>query len=149
MSFDNDRRLHAEDGKAVEYSDGWGTYAWHGVNIPGEWIDDKSKLDAKTALTWPNIEQRRVALNDIVGWNRVLRELNAKVIDDDGDPEIGTLLEVQLPDLSVPTKILRARCGTGREFSIPVPPHVTTALEANAGSYRFRVGEFSKPEVRT
>ena len=140
--------MHCEDGFAVQYSDGWGVHAWHGVRIPSEWIEDKPSLSAKTALTWENIEQRRAAL-EIVGWHHVLRELQAKVIEEDGDPEIGTLLEVRLPDLDRPTKILRARCGTGREFAMPVPPHVTTALEANAGSYRFRVGEFSKPEVRT
>ena len=148
ISKDDQTRLHSETGPAVEFSDGYAIHAWHGTTIPREWIEDKANLSAKTALTWANIEQRRAAL-EIVGWHNVLRELNAKVIDEDGDPEIGTLLEVRLPDLDRPTKILRARCGTGREFAMPVPPHVTTALEANAGSYRFRVGEFSKPEVRT
>ena len=148
LKVDEQNRPHCENGPSHRWRDGWELYYWHGVRIPNNWIKDKSSLDAKTALTWENIEQRRAAL-EIVGWHNVLTELDAKVIDKDGDPEIGTLLEVQLPDLEVKTKILHAKCGTGREFAMPVPPHVTTALEANAGSYRFRVEDFNKPEIRT
>ena len=46
---------------------------------------------------WPNIEQRRAAC-EIVGWNRILAELDAKSLDKHPDPQIGELVEVSLPD---------------------------------------------------
>lgn len=34
LSLDADGRLHSATGKCVEYHDGWGFYAWHGVQVP-------------------------------------------------------------------------------------------------------------------
>jgi hypothetical protein len=142
----DDRNLpHCEDGPSHRWRDGWSLYHWHGVRIPDEWIEDKKSLSAKTALTWDNIEQRRAAC-EIVGWNRILKELNAKIIDKDV-PEIGTLLEVELPDFGR-ERFLRVRCGTNREFAIPVPKEVKTAMQANAWTYGLDPKQFS-PEVRT
>lgn len=148
VKFDNERRLHREDGLAVEYSDGWGTAAWHGTRIPKSWILDKKSLTAKTALTWENIEQRRAAC-EILGWVNVLDELNAKVINEDEDPEIGSLLEVEIPDIGK-ERFLKVQCGTGRTFALPVPPNMKTALQANAWTFGVDdVRDFLKPEVRT
>jgi hypothetical protein len=142
----DDRNLpHCEDGPSHKWRDGWSLYHWHGVRIPEEWIEDKKSLSPKKALTWKNIEQRRAAC-EIVGWNRILKELNAKVIDEDA-PEIGTLLEVELPD-SGNERFLRVRCATNREFAIPVPKEVKTAMQANAWTYGLDPKQF-RPEVRT
>lgn len=35
LSRDADGRLHSETGKCLEYRDGWGFHAWHGVYVPG------------------------------------------------------------------------------------------------------------------
>ncbi|WP_210249241.1 DUF6745 domain-containing protein, partial [Agrobacterium vitis] len=148
VTFDDQKRLHGETGKAVEYSDGWGVSAWHGTRIPDEWLANKSSITAKTALTWENIEQRRAAC-EIVGWAKILRELDAKVIDTDGDPLIGTLVEVRLPDLDRPARFCRVQCGTGREFAIGVPPEINTALQAQAWIIGVQPSEFIRPEVRT
>lgn len=148
VTFDDQKRLHGETGKAVEYSDGWGVSAWHGTRIPDEWLADKSSITAKTALTWENIEQRRAAC-EIVGWAKILRELDAKVIDTDGDPLIGTLVEVRLPDLDRPARFCRVKCGTGREFAVGVPPEIDTAIAAQAWMIGVQPAEFVRPEVRT
>ena len=37
---DDDGRLHHESSMAIEYSDGFGVWAWHGVLVP-EWIITK------------------------------------------------------------------------------------------------------------
>lgn len=34
LSRDERGRLHAEDGPAIQYPDGWGVWAWHGVRVP-------------------------------------------------------------------------------------------------------------------
>ena len=107
----------------------------------------KQSLTASVALTCENIEQRRAAC-EIIGWNKILDELDARVIDEDGDPEIGTLIEVDLPD-SGKERFLRVTCGTGRQFAIPVPRDCgDTAIAANSWTYGLTQHEY-KPEIRT
>jgi hypothetical protein len=98
------------------------------------------------ALTWPNIEQRR-CLAEIIGWKRVIEKLQPRVVDADADPEIGTLLEVDLPN-SPGEKFLKVLCGTKREFVLPVPPEMQSAAQANAWTWGLSKEEY-RPEVRT
>lgn len=146
LKVDDRNRPHSENGPFSEWSDGFGMYAWHGTRVPAEWLLHKEKLDPATALNHPNVEQRRAAA-EIVGWKKVLDTLKPKVIDKDKDPEIGTLLEVDLPD-SKGTRFLQVKCGTGRTFVLPVPSEMRTALEANAWTYNLEPGQL-KLEART
>lgn len=146
LKKDEQNRPHCEDGPSHRWRDGWSLYHWHGVRVPDEWIEDKASLDPKTALAWPNIEQRRAAC-EIVGWARITKELDAATLDEDDDPEIGTLFEAEIPD-SGKERFLQVRCGTGREFVIPVPREMKTALQANAWTYGLESYEY-KPEIRT
>ena len=108
---------------------------------------DKSFLTAKIALGQENTEKRRAAC-EIVGWAKILKDLNAKTINVDA-PQIGTLVEVDLPD-SGKEKFLRVMCGTGREFAIPVPREIETALQANLWTYGIDKADKSfLPEIRT
>lgn len=147
LRFDDQKRLHSEVGPAIEYADGFGVYSWHGVAIPKEWIMDKASLTAKTALTWANIEQRRAAC-EIVTWAKILKELKSVTIEKDEDPMIGELLEVDIPDIGK-EKFLRVLCATGREFALPVPPTMKTALEANAWTFDIDTDKLMELEVRT
>lgn len=114
--------------------------------MPKEWIVDKT-LTANAALTQPNLELRRSAC-EILGWARVLSDLNAKTINRDSDPEIGELIEVTLPD-GGPQRFIRVLCGTKREFAIPVPREMKTALEANAWTYDMPSNLLQLKEHRT
>lgn len=143
--FDDQERLHCEDGPAILYEDGTTVYSWHGVSVPEKWISEG--ITPKDALTCDNIEQRRAAC-EIVGWDSILDELDCEVIHEDGDPEIGTLVSVDIPDIGR-EKYLRVQCGTGRGFAIPVPPDMKTALEANAWTFGITMEELSQLEVRT
>lgn len=147
IKMDDDNRLHCENGPAILYADGFAVYSWHGTRIPADWIKNKSKLTPKIALTWENMEQRRAAC-EILGWVHILNELNAVTIDTDPDPQIGTLVEVDIPDIGK-EKFIRVLCGTGREFAIPVPPNMKTALEANAWTYDIDPNLLKTLEVRT
>lgn len=147
IKMDDENRLHNETGPAIEYADGYAIYSWHGVQIPDEWITDKDNLDPSIALTWENVEQRRCAA-EIIGWARVLEKLDCKVIDKDPDPEIGELLEVDIPEIGK-ERFLKVLCGTGRTFALPVPPEMKTALEAQSWTWGLDSGEFLKPEIRT
>ena len=145
---DAEGRLHGENGPSIAYPDGWSLHHWHGTAVPSEWIENRSSLTPQIALSWENVEQRRAAC-EMLGWNNILSALDAKIIDADADQEIGTLVEVSLPDAGR-EKFLRVRCGTGREFALPVPPEMNTALQANAWTYGFDdYKKFFKPEIRT
>jgi len=148
IKMDERNLLHSETGPSIHYRDGLSVYSWHGIRIPSDWIENKlSSLTPAIAITWPNIEQRRAAC-EILGWARILRELNSVVIDNDYDPQIGTLLEVDIPDIGK-EKFLKVLCGTGREFAIPVPPEMKTALEANAWTFNIDPNMLLDLEVRT
>jgi len=144
---DEQNRPHCETGPSCRWRDGWELFHWHGVRVPGEWIKDRKSLTAKIALTQENVELRRAAC-EILGWDKILRELKAKTIDADDDPEIGSLVEVSLPDAGK-ERFLRVRCGTGREFALPVPRNMKTALEAQAWTWGLDKKTFIKPEIRT
>ena len=145
IARDDQGRLHSQTGKAIEYRDGWGLSAWHGTVIPDEWLTPNT-LTPQMALTHSNIEQRRAAC-EILGWARILNELNARTIDANASEYIGSLVEVDLPN-SGPERFLRVRCGTGREFAIPVPREIKTAHQANAWTYGLDTNQLS-PEIRT
>ena len=73
--------------------------------------------------------------------------MNAKVIDKNPDEQIGTLLEVNIPD-SGKERFIKVKCGTGRTFAIPVDPNCKTALEGNASTYGLNSNDLNI-EVRT
>ena len=112
------------------------------------WIAEKS-LTPHVALGQNNIEMRRVAC-EILGWDAVLNDpsVASRTINKHPNPEIGHLIQVNLPGTVGRSNFLSVRCGTGRQFAIPVPPGIKTALEANAWTYGVAVDEY-QPEVRT
>jgi len=143
---DGANRPHKIDGPFCQWRDGVSLYRVRGIEVPSEWIEKRDEVDATLALTHPNIEQRR-ALCEILGWSKVLANLNPRTIDKDIDPEIGELIEVDLPDAGA-CRFLRVRCGTGREFVLAVPAEMQTARASNAWSYGLSPTQL-KVEVRT
>ena len=85
---------------------------------------------------------------EIVGWNRILKEINHEIVDRDSSPEIGELIQIRDHRVGWGEQFLRVQCGTGRWFAIPVPRDVRTAQEANAWTYGIDPDDFL-PEVRT
>lgn len=133
LSLDENNALHSETGPAIQWASGYGCYMWHGTDVPGEWIEDPDSVDPSLALNWGNIEERR-CLAEIIGWDKVVDQLDSKVVDKNPDPMIGTLIEVDLPD-SGKERFLRAFCATGVAVVLPVPSDVETAWQANAWTY--------------
>lgn len=153
--LDDEWRLHSLSGPVITYRDGWCAYAVRGTVVPAAWIKSPREIPIEAAFDWPNIEQRRIAA-ELIGWNRVIERLNPVIVDENPNPEIGTLLRITMPgDPSTPwlppeeQMFLRVRCGTGREFVLPVPPNMQTALQANAWTYDVPEDELLKLEVRT
>ena len=144
--IDERNRPHCANGPSHRWRDGWSLYHWHGVRVPAEWIENKASLTASAALGQTNAELRRAAC-EIIGWEKILASSNAKELDSDPDPEIGSLMEMTL--LGRREVFLRVRCGTGRTFAIPVPPETKTAMEAQAWTWGLDLPQFMRPEVRT
>ena len=145
VHWDNNTSLHNEHGPSISFRDGWKIYHWHGTIIPEEWIEKTPPAPHKL-LKWKNIEQRRAGC-EIIGWKKILDILNARIIHQDKDPQIGTLLEADIPDSGV-ERFLKVRCGTGRDFILPVPRDVQTARQANAWTYGLEENQL-KLEGRT
>ncbi len=146
IKFDEDKLTHCEDGLAIRYADNTGVAAWHGTTIPQEWIFDKSTITPEVLFQWDNVEQRRCAC-EILGWATVLDNLKATVINEDSDPTIGTLLEVDLPDSGKERFLVALDPNVAEKVGIPVPYEMTTALEANSWTYGIDKFDF-KPSFR-
>ena len=147
VARDEQNRPHCETGPFIAWRDGWALYAWHGTRVPADWIEHRKTLDPKIALTDESVERRRAAA-EMIGWNVILDALKPRVIEQDEDPLIGTLLEVDLPDAPA-SRFLRVQCGTNRIFALPVPREMKTALEANSWTFDVPQIDVKKLEVRT
>lgn len=124
--------LHSIDAPVIEYPDGFAIYAVNDVVVPAEWVQNKATLDPRLALDHPNVEQRAVA-GQLIGWDKVLKAVGAKVIDKDPNKYVGTLLEAVIAGVN--RRFLTVACPTGREMTLSVDPSLQTAAAANAWTY--------------
>jgi hypothetical protein len=132
-------RLHSATGKCVEYRDGWGFYAWHGVRVSEKVILTPERLNSEDFLAAPNVEVRRI-VQERMG-ERFVPALGGVVIDQ--GPR-GTLYEVSLP--GDPERVARyvqvQDASTSRGYFLRVPPTMQTAAEAVAWSFACTVEEY-------
>src|SRR5574342_296384 len=94
----------------------------------------------------PNAELRRVMIERI-GAEAYLRMANAKVVNRDVDPMIGTLYRCDLAD--GPVQILEVLDGThdgkkheAKRYHLFVPPDMTSALQANAWTWGLEAKDY-------
>ena len=82
LTRDSRGQLHNESRQAIEYPDGWGVWALHGVRVPKELVTtDWDALDvAYWVVKQSNAEIRREAVRKI-GIERVCQQLGARVLD--------------------------------------------------------------------
>lgn len=147
VKMDDEKRFHSEDGPSIHYLDDMKDYHWHGVQIDGKYMEDKSLLTPQIALAEPNAEVRR-AYCEMLGWSAIIDELGGKTIDDDGDPLHGKLVEVEIPNVGA-CRYLYVKCGTGRNFALEVPDDTPTVKHAQALIADIPYEEFEYPEIRT
>jgi hypothetical protein len=140
LSRDERDRLHSATGPCVQYSDGWGFWAWHGVRVPA-WVIERPVEEWARAdfFNEPNIEVRRV-IQERMG-ERFVWEIGARFVD---GGRRGTLYEVDLP--GDPDRVARyllvADPSTGRDYYLRVPPTVQTAEEAAAWTFGLNADEY-------
>jgi len=136
-------RLHSEDGMAIQYADGWGFYAWHGVSLGA--LGEKLIMAPETLTRedWssePNAEVRRV-IHERLGTEHFLALVGAKTIHCD---ECGELVEVELPH--DPERVARyvhvKDSSTERRYYLRVPPTIKRARQAVAWTFDIPEAEY-------
>ena len=144
LQRDDRGRLHATNGPAVAYPDGWAIYAIHGVRVP-EWIiTSPAKLTAQAVIQESNTEIRRVML-ERMGHEAFLAQAQAKPIHED---KRGQLFQIPLNN-DEPLMVVKVRNstpepdGSVKDYVLRVPPTVKTASEAVAWSFGLEVKEYA------
>jgi hypothetical protein len=82
FNHDENGRLHSTRQAAVEYRDGWGIYAYHGVVVPKRVIMEPETITVKEIREQANIEQRRVLI-DQYGIQNYIEDSGGQMIHKD------------------------------------------------------------------
>jgi hypothetical protein len=132
---DNIGRLHASDGPALCYPDGFALHAWHGMPIPAELIDRLAHLTHGRVANEPDPERRHVMLEHY-GYDRFLRETRAQRVATD---ECGVLWRLAFRD-DEPLVLVEVvdgsrQSGGTRTCWLRVPPQTRTAREGVAWTF--------------
>ncbi len=140
LALDSAGRLHSETGKCVEYRDGWGFYAWHGVRVQEKVILAPEQLNRGDFVTERNLEARRV-IQERMG-TRFVSALGGKLIDE--GPR-GRLYEMMAP-ADEPDPVARyvqvQDASTPRQYFLRVPPTIQTAAEAVAWTFSMSLEDY-------
>ncbi|WP_347593071.1 DUF6745 domain-containing protein [Acrocarpospora sp. B8E8] len=143
-------RLHAPDGPAIRYADGFEVHAWHGVEVPS-WVitdPDVQRIDRES-----NIEIRRCAIERI-GWPSYIEQARLWLLaaaPDPGNPGA----ELRLYDMRKDTRVLLAingsveRDGTRRQYGLTVPGYLPDPITAAGWTYGLSAEQYSQLARRT
>lgn len=139
LSLDSEYRLHAEGEAAIEFSDGYKIYSYHGVTLPEKYGKFHPQMwRSQWLLEEKNAELRRVLIQGI-GYARIARELQATELD---CWQEYTLLRIEADIDGVdryhfdgvdrePIYLLKMTCpSTGFIHALRVPPQMQSAREA-------------------
>jgi hypothetical protein len=106
-------RLHCETGAACRFQDGWGIWAWHGVRVSRQVIEQPETLTVAQIAAEENAEARRVMV-ERMGWDRFCVEAKMQLIHVDE-------LHSHFPDIPVSESVdagarlvTSYRCGVER-----------------------------------
>ncbi|MFE3192973.1 DUF6745 domain-containing protein [Nocardia sp. NPDC059240] len=137
-------RLHAADGPALVYPDGFALHAWRGMPVPATLFEDLVTLTAERIRTEENAELRRVML-EFFGYDRYLAESGARPIDRD---ETGILWCIELDDDEdvVMVEVVNSTPepdGTHRTYWLRVPPGTRTAKEGVAWTFSLETDHYA------
>ncbi len=142
---DDSGLLHNAEGLAIEYSDGFGLYSWHGVILSGKasgdnysWIITNPELITFEVINQENnVEIKRIMIERL-GHKKYLESGNATLIHSDAR---GELYEIDLGPDHERAKVVKVvnssenPDGSRDIYYIPVPPHIKTATEAVASTF--------------
>ncbi len=146
LHLDGQGRLHSIDSKSIRYSDDWGLYVYHGVNVSEQIIMDPASITADQIMQEANAEIRRIMI-ERMGEDAWLLQSGAKLVNEgprgklfrvdfengNEDPWVGVQVINSTPEPD----------GSRHKFVIPVPPDMETAEQAVAWTFRKEPGEYN------
>ncbi|MEH2452786.1 DUF6745 domain-containing protein [Nostoc sp.] len=128
LRFDNQNILHAEGEPAIEFTDGFSLYSYHGVTLPEKYGKiHPQQWQSQWLLSEGNAELRRVLIQGI-GYARIYQELQAIELDNWQEYR---LLKIDNDVDEEPIYLLKMTCpSTGFIHALRVPPNMKSAREA-------------------
>ncbi|MFH8342511.1 DUF6745 domain-containing protein [Streptomyces sp. AM6-12] len=144
LHLDEAGRLDRGDGPALAYPDGFALYAWRGMPVPAEFLDELTELTPRRIREEENAELRRVMLEHY-GYDRYLKESGAAPVQRD---ETGVLwrLELDGDEPQVMVEVVNSTPepdGTHRTYWLRVPPRTRTAREGVAWTFGLEETEYA------
>ena len=152
LKRDNQGRLHAEDGPAMAYPDGFAIYAWHGTRVPADMVTGPG-WTYQRILKEENTEIRRCAI-ERMGWPEFITAAGlvecAPSAQDPGNPG-HTLHLYELPGdifdetvkVLVCTNATDERDGTRRVFGLTVPGSISSPVAAAAWTFGLNPSDYA------
>jgi hypothetical protein len=128
LTLDERNRLHNENEAALEYSDGYALYAWHGVSVPEWMITTPEKITAQSIDSESNQEIKRVMIERF-GLEKYALS-GVKVHQDD----FGTLYQKRIIGTDEVLTLVhvvngsKERDGTYKEYFLEVHPELRPLL---------------------
>ncbi|MDZ4834713.1 MAG: hypothetical protein SGJ27_13125 [Candidatus Melainabacteria bacterium] len=144
IALDDQGHLHCADGPALTFGDGFGVYSWHGVTIPASFVKAPELITVREINQQNNVTLRRIML-EIYGSERYIEDSFRHPMHED---EYGSLFRRRVDgseDL-VMVRVINSTPepdGTSGEYWLRVPPHVLTAKEAVAWTFRLAPHEYN------
>jgi hypothetical protein len=154
LSQDDQNRLHCEDGPAIQYPDGWGVWAVHGVRVSRELIEDHDWITVDRIQKESNAEIRRIML-DRYGYARYLEKSGAAVVDQDVD-QLGLPRRLLRTEISGDEPLVMVEVknstpesdGSRKTYHLRVPPYIESVQEAIAWGWDMKPKDY-QPLVET
>jgi uncharacterized protein DUF6745 len=143
LQVDEQGRLHSANGTCLEYRDGWGFYAWHGVMVPERLILHPEQITREDWFNEQNLEVRR-AIQERIGGKRFVAFMGGMCIDRSAR---GELIAVHLTgSIDDPERVAYYAhvkdSSTDREYYLRVPPSIKRADEAIAWTFGLNEEEY-------
>jgi hypothetical protein len=125
--WDDQGRIHCEDGPAVKYADGYCLWMLEGYLVPESLVIKPKKQNIEEITNEQNEEIKRIKINRY-GWAKYLSEANAEILDI-ATPNNGAWME-SLMKCDGFTVLCTFDPSTGRPYSLEVAPDITTCEQA-------------------
>ena len=144
LRLDEEGRLHAPDGPAMTWADGFGLFAWHGRLVPRRFIE-MERLTVPAILAERDVELRRLMI-ERYGVGRFRRHADARLVHQD---RWGSLWRLALPGDEPLTTVEVVNAtpepdGRRLRYELRVPPTMRTALGAVAWTFGLSPAQYAR-----
>lgn len=133
LYLDERGRPHSDVGQACSWSDGFGWYAVHGVEVPDEKshvVTNPESITAVEVKAEQNLELRRIMVQRM-GYQKYFDAIGAKVLDMDSLTLAGSACRVLMRDSLGDKWLVGTDGSTSRIYTMAAPREVTTCRQAH------------------